>query len=311
MSLNILFAAKSERWTEYEPHLRHWMAEAGLEGRLAPDLGPAEEIDYIIYAPNSGLLDFTPYTRLKAVLSLWAGVEDIVDNETLRVPLTRMVDNGLTEGMVEWVLGQVLRHHLGLDHMRAQQSGAWVPRVPPLARNRPVTVLGLGALGAACAQALAALNFPVTGWSRSPKTVEGVTCLSGPEGLEQALARASILVLLLPLTPGTDTLLNAAHLDQVPRGAVLINPGRGQLVDDEALLDALESGHIAHATLDVFRTEPLPPEHPFWAHPAVTVSPHVASETRAETASWVIIENIRRDVAGLPLNHVVDRQRGY
>ncbi len=311
MSVNILFSARPEHWTEYEPHLRHWLAEAGLEARLTTDAGSAEEIDYIIYAPNSGLLDFTPYTRLKAVLSLWAGIEDIVGNETLRVPLTRMVDDGLTEGMVEWVLGQVLRHHLGLDHVLAHQSGEWVPEVPPLARNRPVTVLGLGALGAACALALAALNFPVTGWSRTPKSVAGVTCLSGPEGLEQALARAGILVLLLPLTPGTENLLNAAHLDQLPPGAVLINPGRGPLVDEAALLDALDNGHLSHATLDVFRVEPLPAEHPFWAHPAVTVSPHVASETRAETASRVIVENIRRDAAGMPLLHVVDRQRGY
>lgn len=311
MSLNILFAAKPDDWTEYEPHLRHGLLEAGLDARLGPDIGPESEIDYIVYAPNSTVQDFSPYTRLKAVLSLWAGVEGIVGNQTLRVPLARMVDSGLTEGMVEWVLGQVLRHHLGLDEVLARQDGEWVQNVPPLARHRPVTVLGLGALGAACAQALAALNFPVTGWSRRAKSVEGVDCLSGPGGLEQALARASILVLLLPLTPGTDGLLNAAHLDQLPEGAILINPGRGALIEDDALLDALESGQISHATLDVFRTEPLPGDHPFWRHPKVTVSPHVASETRVETASEVIVENIRRGEAGLPFLHLVDRERGY
>lgn len=311
MTVNILFSATAERWQEYEAHLRHCLGVVGVDANLGPDPAPADEIDYIIYAPNSGLSDFTPYTRVKAVLSLWAGVEDIVGNETIRVPLARMVDTGLTEGMVEWVVGHVLRHHLGIDHALAHQAGDWVRHVPPLARHRPVTVLGLGALGAACAQALAQLNFPVTGWSRSPRQVEGVTCLSGPEGFEQALARAEILVLLLPLTPGTANLLNTAHLDQLPEGCVVINPGRGPLIDDEALLAALDSGWINHATLDVFRTEPLPPEHPFWRHPGVTVTPHIASETRAETASQVIVENIRRGEAGLDFLHLVDRSRGY
>ncbi|SNT16604.1 2-hydroxyacid dehydrogenase [Tropicimonas sediminicola] len=311
MSPRILFSASEAKWHEYEGHLRHSLSAAGITAELSPDLGPPEEVDYVVYAPDSDVQDFTPFTRLKAVLSLWAGVEDVVGNTTLRVPLTRMVDSGLTEGMVEYATGHVLRHHLNIDHALAHQSGNWVRHVPPLARHRHVTVLGLGVLGAACARALAGLGFIVAGWSRTPRDVEGVTCLSGPEGLEQALARAEILVLLLPLTPGTDSLLNAAHLDQLPPGAVVINPGRGPLIDDEALLAALDRGDLGHATLDVFRTEPLPPEHPFWAHPKVTVTPHIASETRAETASEVIVENIRRCEAGLPLLHLVDRDLGY
>lgn len=307
----VLFAAKLSLWAEYEPHLRHWLAEAGLEAELGPDLGPPGEVDYIVYSPDSAVQDFTPFTRLKAVLNLWAGVEDITGNPTLKAPLARMVDAGLTEGMVEWVVGHVLRHHLDIDHALAHQDGVWTPKIPPLARHRPVTVLGLGVLGKACAQALAALNFPVTGWGRSARTIKGVDCLSGPAGLEQALARASILVLLLPLTPGTENLLNAAHIDQLPPGAILLNPGRGALVDDEALIDALDSGHLGHATLDTFRDEPLPTDHPFWSHPRVTVTPHIASATRAETAARVVVENIRRGEAGLPFRHLVDRDRGY
>ncbi len=311
MTTNILFAAGPEAWDDYEPHLRHWLAEAGITAEISPEAGPPETIDYIVYSPSSDVQDFTPFTRLKAVLNLWAGVETIVGNQTLTVPLARMVDTGLTEGMVEWVVGHTLRHHLNIDHALTHQSGDWVRHVPPLARHRNVTVLGLGELGAACAQALAGLNFRVTGWSRSQRDVSGITCLSGPQGLEQALASAEILILLLPLTAGTDSLLNAAHLAQLPAGAVIINPGRGPLIDDAALLAALDTGQVGHATLDVFRVEPLPPEHPFWAHPHVTVTPHIASETRTETAAQVIVDNIRRGESGAPYLHVVDRGQGY
>lgn len=312
MKPEILFAAGEARWRRYEPLLRRALAEAGLaEARIGTDTGPPETVDYIIYTPDSQVRDFTPYTRLKAVLSLWAGVESVVGNPTLKVPLCRMVDSGLREGMVEWVTGQVLRHHLDIDRTLASQNGEWRPRAAPLARGRPVTMLGLGELGRACAQALAALNFPVTGWSRTARQVDAITCLHGATGLEQALARAAILVLLLPHTPQTENLLNAERLRLLPRGAVIVNPGRGTLIDDAALLDALDSGHVGHATLDVFRTEPLPPAHPFWAHPHVTVSPHVAAETRPETAAQVVVENIRRHETGLPFLYLADRARGY
>jgi glyoxylate/hydroxypyruvate reductase A len=213
--------------------------------------------------------------------------------------------------MVEWVAGHALRHHLGIDHCLAHQTGDWVRHVPPLARDRPVTVLGLGALGRACAQALAALNFPVAGWSRTAHEVAGIRCLSGDAGLAPALRGAAIVVLLLPDTPATAEVMNAETLALPSPGAVLINPGRGTLIDDAALLDALDRGQIGHATLDVFRQEPLPADHPFWAHPNITVTPHIASETRPTTAAEVIAENVRRGEAGEPLLHLVDRARGY
>ncbi|WP_371037562.1 2-hydroxyacid dehydrogenase [Rhodosalinus sp. FB01] len=311
MPTTVLFSARSERWDQYAPHLTAALDATGLDYRLVTEAA-AEEVDYIIYAPNSGLDDFTPYTRCKAVLNLWAGVEDVVQNPTLTQPLARMVDDeGLTQGMVEWVAGHVLRHHLGTDRHVMGQDGVWRTGAPPLATERPVTVLGLGALGKACGQALARLGFPVTGWSRSPKQVDGVEALHGEEGLRDALARARILVLLLPLTAATENLLDARRIARLPEGAVVINPGRGALVDDDALIDALDRGRLAHATLDVFRTEPLPPEHPFWAHPKVTVTPHIASETRPASAARVIAENIRRGEAGEPLLHLVDRALGY
>lgn len=308
--INVLFAALPERWAQYEAVLHAAFAELGLNVDLRTDFAP-EDVDYIVYAPNSPVQDFTPYTRCKAVLNLWAGVENVVGNETLTQPLARMVDPGMTRGMVEYVAGHVMRHHLGMDLHIQGQDGAWRAHVPPLAEERRVTVLGLGELGLACAQALAGLGFPVTGWSRRQKEAEGITCLSGDDGLAQALNQADVLVLLLPRTKATENLLNTERLGQMPQGAFIVNPGRGELIDDEALLAALDTGHIAHATLDVFRIEPLPKEHRYWSHPQVTVTPHIASETRARTASRVIAENIRRGEAGEPFLHLVDRTAGY
>jgi len=308
--IRVLFSAHPRNWDAYEAPLRSALSAAGLDAELGLDF-PPETVDYIVYAPSSALQDFRPYTRLKAVLNLWAGVENVVGNETLTVPLARMVDPGMTEGMVEWVLGHVLRHHINIDHALAHQSGQWVRHIPPLARERSVAVLGLGALGSACARAIAALNFDTLGWSRGPKQIAGVTCHAGEAGLDTVLDKAEIVVLLVPLTPLTRNLMNAERLARLPRGAILINPGRGPLIDDDALLAALDRGHLAHATLDVFRTEPLPPDHPFWAHPKVTVTPHIASETRPLTAAQSIARNIARSEAGEPLMHVVDRRAGY
>jgi glyoxylate/hydroxypyruvate reductase A len=301
----ILFAAPS-LWPDYRTALPHALAEAGVTAEVVTEAQP-ETVDYIVYAPSSPLQDFTAYTRTKAVLSLWAGVERIVGNTTLTQPLCRMVDPGLTEGMVEWVVGHTLRHHLGMDRHIVNPGHVWDPTCPPLARERPVAVLGMGALGAACAAALRALNFPVTGWSRTEKP----GCLHGEDGLRQALAMAQIVVLLLPKTPETENLLNADRLALLPKGAVILNPGRGALIDDAALLAALDAGQIGHATLDVFRVEPLPTDHPFWAHPRVTVTPHIAADTRTSSAARVIAENIRRGEAGEPFLHLVDRARGY
>lgn len=306
----ILFAAPA-LWPEYETILPEALAEAGLSAKIVTEAPEPSLVDYIIYAPSAPLQDFTPYTRCKAVLSLWAGVERIVGNATLTQPLTRMVDPGLTEGMVEWVVGHALRHHLGLDRHVVNPCHVWDPTCPPLARQRPVAMLGIGALGLAAARALQALNFPVTGWSRTPKSIEGLRCLSGDAGLREVLSTAAIVMTLLPKTPETENILNAQTLGHLPQGAFLLNPGRGALIDDAALLAALASGQIAHATLDVFRTEPLPPDHPFWSHPKITVTPHIAADTRPHSSARVLVENIRRAEAGEPLNHLVDRALGY
>lgn len=310
MTLTILFAAGPARWPSYRPHLTEALAEAGIAARLVTEAAP-DIVDYIVFAPGGTIQDFSPYTRCKAVLNLWAGVERVVGNPTLTQPLCRMVDPALTAGMVEWVAGHVLRHHLGMDRHIVNPAHVWAPEPPPLAAERPVTILGLGELGHACARMLRALGFPVTGWSRSPRAVEGVTCLHGEAGLHAALTGAQIVVTLLPATRDTENLLDARRLGWLPKGAVLINPGRGTLIDDMALLAALDGGQVGHATLDVFRTEPLPLDHPFWHHPRVTVTPHVAAETRPASASRVVVENIRRAETGEALLFRVDPARGY
>ena len=306
----LIFFAAPALWPDYRDLLPLLLAEAGLDAQVVTEAPDPAAVDYIIHAPSAPLQDFTPFTRCKAVLSLWAGVERIVGNATLTQPLCRMVEDGLTEGMVEWVVGHTLRHHLGIDRHIVNPGHVWDPTCPRLARERPVAMLGMGTLGTACARALTALNFPVTGWSRTARTVPGVACLHGEAGLETALRGAAIVVTLLPKTPETENLLNARRLSWLPRGAVILNPGRGALIDDTALLAALDAG-LGHATLDVFRTEPLPQDHPFWRHPRITVTPHIAADTRASGAARVLVENIRRNEAGKPLLNLVDRKLGY
>jgi glyoxylate/hydroxypyruvate reductase A len=273
---------------------------------------PPGEVDWLVYAPGGEVADFAPFSRAKGVLSLWAGVERILSQVPSHLPLTRMVDEGLRQGMVEWVTAHVLRHHIGMDAHILGQDGTWRNKAPKLATERPVTVLGLGEMGLSSALALAALGFPVTGWTRTPRAEPRLArTLSGEEGLGEALRAAEIVVLLLPLTSGTENLMDARRLVLPPQGFILLNAGRGALMDDAALLAALDAGQVGHATLDVFHQEPLPPDHPFWAHPRVTVTPHVAAATRPATAARVIAENLRRGEAGEPLLHVVDRRAGY
>ena len=309
--LTILFAAPKD-WPEYKTALPQELVQAGLAAQIihAPPSNAAA-VDYIIYAPSSPLQDFTPFTSCKAVLSLWAGVERIVGNATLIQPLCRMVEDGLTAGMVEWVVGHVMRHHLGMDAHIVNPDRNWRPVPPPLARDRHVAMLGMGALGAACAHALAGLNFTVTGWSRTGARIGDIDVQSGKGGLRDVLAKADFIVTLLPKTPETENLLDSETLASAKRGAVILNPGRGALIDDDALLAALDTGQIAHATLDVFRMEPLPKDHPFWAHPGITITPHIAADTRADGAARALVDNIRRSEAGAPLLHRVDRARGY
>ena len=310
MTIKILFSANEENWKRYKAPLQDALDDKSLDYELGTTITPSE-VDYIIYAPSSSLQDFSPYTKLKAVLNLWAGVEGVTNNKTLKVPLARMVDSGLTDGMVEWVTGHTLRHHLGIDKHIHGQDGIWRSYVPPLAKDRVITILGLGTLGTACGIALKRLGFNVRGWSRREKRVDGILCFYGDEQIDSSLMDADIVVLLLPDTPLTQNILNQHTLNLLKRGAFVLNPGRGPLIDDDALLAALETGQIEHATLDVFRIEPLPQNHQYWSNNKVTVIPHKASETRPKTASQVIAMNIKRAENGQELLYLVDRENGY
>lgn len=307
--VNVLFSAPDTIWEELYPPIARALVKAGVPATIAPDIAPSD-VDYIVFTPNGLIADFSPYINARAALSLWAGVDKVLGNTTLTMPLVRMVDPGQREGMVEYVTAQVLRHHLGLDRHLGSMVG-WDQVAPKLARNRTVTILGLGELGGACASALAVLNFHVRGWSRRPRRLAGIDCYNGDEGLVQALSGAEIVVLLLPMTPQTENVLNSSTLPLLAPGAVVVNPGRGSLIDDAALIAALDDGTLGHATLDTFRVEPLPEDHAFRTHPKITASPHIASLVRAETCAAAIAENIRRGEAAEPLLNVVNREVGY
>ncbi len=286
----------------------------GLDIRVWPEIGDPADIDYALaWKPKPGLLASLP--NLKAILSLGAGVDGILSDPTMPrdVPLIRMVDDSLTEGMVDFVVWQVLDWHRQGPVYRGQQRKAlWRPQPQALARERKAGVMGLGELGRAVAGALAALNFDVSGWSRTPRSIDGITCFHGlGQGLDHFLARSDVLVCLLPLTPDTIGVLGGKTFARLPRGAYVINAARGGHLVEADLLAALGSGQLAGATLDVFAQEPLPGDHPFWRDPRITISPHVASDTHARTAAKSIAASIRRIEAGESLAYVVDLDRGY
>lgn len=310
--INILYAGRADQWGEYEPALRRSFDQAGLEYNLTCDAQNPDSIDYIIYAPNGPLTDFTPFTHVKLVQNLWAGVEVPTANETLTQPLSRMVEPGLSLGMADYVMGHVMRHHLDSDTFAKAKAGEWLEgHTPPLAQDRSVGILGIGELGMFCGRKLADFGFQVSGWSRTLKQDDQVACFSGADGLATVLETSEILVLLLPNTDQTHHLINDTSLAKMRDGVAIINPGRGPLIDDAALLSALDSGKVSGATLDVFTSEPLPADHAYWSHPNVLVTPHIASITRTDTACDVVADNIARGEAGKPFKFLVDKQAGY
>lgn len=272
----------------------------------------APSADYaVVWAPPQAFFD--EQGQLQAVFNIGAGVDALLK---LRLPpqarIVRLDDAGMSVQMAEYVCHAVIRHFREFDAYEADtRQGKWSFRKPRARADFPVGIMGLGVLGARVARSLAAFEFPVNGWSRSPKAVDGVRCFSGADGFNDFLAASRVLVCLLPLTPETRDIMNRDSLSRLQPAAYVINVARGaQLVEDD-LLALVDSGHIAGATLDVFRTEPLPASHPFWTHPKITVTPHTSARTlRSESIAQIAgkIAALRR---GEPIAGVVDRGQGY
>lgn len=298
-----------------EPEVWREQLQAHLPGhdiRLLGRHGAPEEVRFAaVWAPPAGALGQFP--RLRCVVSLAAGADNILADPDLpaHVTVLRLVGEPLRARMREYVVLHVLALHRGsMNLLRAQAAQQWGADTPDAAGSRRVGVLGLGELGADCARALAALGFRVAGWSRSLRQIPDVECFHGFESLDQFLARTEILVNLLPLTPETLDLLDASRLARLPVGATLVNAGRGEHVVEGALLDALNSGRLSGAVLDTFREEPLDPGHPFWRHPRIWVTPHVAAPLLPEDGARLAAEQIRYFEEGGPVARV-QRDRGY
>lgn len=270
---------------------------------------PAAVTMAVLWRHPPGCLD--AMTQLKALQSFGAGVDNILIDKSLpNLPLARIVDPMLTQSMLQYLQGVVQHYQLRLDEFSLQQrQRVWKARSPRKIQH--ICVLGLGELGQAAARHFAGLGFAVSGWSASQKNLAEVQCFAGEAEFGQAVSNADLVICLLPLTAHTENLLNQQRLAQLKMGAILVNVARGAIVDDLALLQNLDSGHISAACLDVFRVEPLPPEHPFWQHPAILLTPHISAVTNADTAVTQIAENYRRSLAGLSLLNLVCQQRGY
>lgn len=308
----ILYAAEADEATQWRESLL--ALDPGLDIRLWPDWGAAEEIDFVIVGGRSPG-DLSVFPKLRAIQSTWAGVNHLLRSQGLPrgVPIARMVDRGLTGSMTEFVVYHVLDELRGGPGLQAAQAGGrWLETMPRAAGSLTVGILGLGTLGGDIARQLSGLGFTVRGWSRSAKEAgTGIQSFAGAENLPAFCRGLDVLVCLLPLTVETENILDAKLFALLPDGAVLINAARGAHLVEADLLGAIEAGRIRRAVLDVFRTEPLPAEDPFWSHPAITVSPHVAAITRAGTGAEDIYANYRRALAGEKLANEVDPARGY
>lgn len=273
----------------------------------------APPCDYaVVWQPPAGF--FARQPRLKAVSSLGAGVNGLLAMPALppQVPLVRMEDGGMAAQMVEYAMYVALRQFRRFPEYRSSQAGrSWAPRAARARAGFRIGVLGLGVLGGEAARALADFGFSVSAWSRTPKSVPGVRCECGDEGLRRVLAGSELLLLFLPLTDATRGLIGREALGWLPEGACIANLSRGELVDEDALLAAIDDGRLGEAHLDVFHNEPLPPDHAFWTHPRIHVTPHIAALTDPAIAAEQVAQKIRRLEAGLPVTGVVDRLRQY
>jgi glyoxylate/hydroxypyruvate reductase A len=307
----LLIIAPDLKVTSWVKHLG--ALEPGIEIRIWPEAGKAHEIEFAL-CWNHPPGELAKYKNLKCIASLGAGVDHLMRDPNLPagVPVTRVVEISMAQSMSEYVVLSALNYCRQFDAYRSDQDHRrWAPRRPRLAEETQIGIMGLGQLGSDAAKKLSFLGFTVSGWSRTLKNIDGVKCFAGEDEWQIFLSRSQILICLLPLTASTKGILNRKTFEQLPEGAYVINAARGQHLIESDLIQALDSGRLAGACLDVFEVEPLPADHPFWSHSKIKVTPHISSITFPKAVAPQIIENYRRAKTGKPLLHVVDLKRGY
>jgi len=308
--MHILYKSDAQRGALWQ----QWLAQHApdIQLHLWPDIGDPLEVEMLIaWQPPEKLMETFP--NLKALLSVGAGADQF-DLAALPpdLPVVRMIEPGLTQGMVEYVTFAVLGIHRDMvRYLQQQREASWRAHGVRPAAARRVGVMGLGELGQAALRQLVSLGFDCAGWSRTPRQLDGVRCFHGAAQLGDFLARCDILVCLLPLTAETHGLLNRDLFAQLPPGAALVQAGRGAQLNHADLLAALDSGRLGAAVIDVTDPEPLPASHPFWRHPAIWLTPHIASQTQNESAVAALLQNLRRYQRGEPMIGLIDRARGY
>jgi len=306
MHITVCFASLApEPWLQ---GLQHAFPQATVSA-WTPGAPPADHA--IVWAPPQQFVD--EQIGLQTLFNIGAGVDALLQ---LRLPpslkVVRLDDAGMSVQMAEYVCHAVIRHFREFDAYDIDtQAGKWSYRKPHSRADFAVGVMGLGVLGERVAKALQVFEFPVNGYSRSPKSIDGVRCFSGTQALPDFLAATRVLVNLMPLTPETENILNQTTLSQLQKGGYLINVARGKHVVEEDLIALIDSGHLAGATLDVFRTEPLPAAHPFWQHPKITVTPHTSARTLREESIAQIVGKIKALARGESIQGLVDPVRGY
>lgn len=283
-----------------------------LPFHIWPETGDPLAVRYIAaWQPPENLMQTFP--NLELVFCVAAGIDNFdLSGIPEHIPVVRMIEPGLEAGMTEYVLLTVLAAHRDwLQYLDQQRNKVWKNLPVRIASTRRVGILGMGKLGKPAAQALAGIGFQVAGWSRSRHEVDGVECFAGEEELPAFLARTDILVCLLPLTDATRGILNRKVFDALPKGAIVINTGRGAHLIEDDLIAAIDDGQLAGAFLDVAQVEPMPADNPLWSHPKIVVTPHVASQTQAESSIDVLLTNLKNFQSGGPLTGLIDRKLGY
>jgi glyoxylate/hydroxypyruvate reductase A len=300
---------KTEPWIK---DFSRYLPEAEFEIWHAGE--KCQPCDYaVVWSPPEAML--AELAQVKAIFNTGAGVDALLrfgDAIPREIPIIRLGDAGMGLQMAEYITHAVLRYFRRFDdYERQARAGIWAALPPYNREDFAIGVLGLGALGTRVVEALAPFGFPLRGWSRTEKRIDGVQCYHGADGLDTFLRGSRVLICMLPLTPDTTNLIDRTNMAKLPAGAYIINVARGAHLAEPELLAFIKSGHIAAATLDVFRNEPLPAQHPFWQEPRITITPHISALTLRRESVQQIAEKIRQLEGGQPVADIVDRNLGY